>query len=146
MRNYKKTNYDELKNSFIIAWGIPSGIKTLFRLMTSEATLALSYDGIWIGPDLSRNSAKLGFYKWDWVNRIAISRKDGTIMVVLNDFDNVVKAIVPTWQKLDFYAFMIVKNGSEKAILVTGDQIEYEYQQFINVISKYNLCKIEILE
>ena len=146
MKNYVKQKYDEIKNSFIIAWGIPNGLGRIFRLMQREATLALSYDGIWIGPDLSRNSTYLGFYKWDWINRIAISRKDGTIMVVLDDFDNVVSSIVPTWQKLDFYTLMIVKNGSEKAILVTGSQIENNYRDFINVISKYNLCNIEILE
>ena len=146
MKNYIKQKYDDIKNSFIIAWGIPNGLGIIFRLMQREATLALSYDGIWIGPDLSRNSAYLGFYKWDWINRIAISRKDGTIMVVLDDFDNVVRSIVPTWCKLDFYTLMIVRNGSEKAILVTGSQIENNYRDFINVISKYNLCNIEILE
>lgn len=144
--NYEKKNYDEIRNSFLISWGEPNGLGIIFRLMQREATLAISSDGLWIGPDMSRNSTKLGFYKWEWINRISISRSEGLIYVVIDDFDNVVKDIVPLWQKADFYAYMVAKQGNEKAIIVTAEQINGDFQNFCAVIDNNNLAEIEIIE
>lgn len=144
--NYEKKSYDEIKDSFLISWGEPKGLGVIFRLMQREATLGLTNDGLWIGPDVSRNSTKLGFYNWEWINRISISKSRALIYVVINDFDNVVKSIVPLWQKLDFYSLMVANQGNEKSIIVTFNQIEGDIQNFCEVINNNNLAEIEIIE
>ncbi len=140
--NYQKRKYDEIKSDFILSWGEPK----FFRFMQNEAMLGISNDGLWIGPDTCRNSTKLGFYEWEWINRILISHSEGLIYIVINDFDNVTKAIVPMWQKADFYSSMVSKNRNEKAIIVTGNQIRGDYQNFIDLIQNNNLTELEIIQ
>lgn len=115
-------------------------------IFASKASIGISENGLWIGPSSHRNSRELGFFQWGWIKNISISQNDGNIYISLYNFDAVVNDIIPLLMKADFYTFFVAGNGFDKAIIVTEEQIDGEYQKFIDTIQEYNLAEVNIIQ
>lgn len=103
---YTKRTYADVRDTF--EWEY-SG-KELFKRWT---TIGVNKLGVWLQQFV--NQQPFGFFEWQWIKEVLISKQNETIYFVMHDMDAIYDNVILYWPKIAF-KLAVVSQGANKAI------------------------------
>ncbi len=127
---YTKRTYNDVKGTFDFAL-------TYKNIFTTYEMLGVNDKGLWLW--LNFGAKPLGFFEWQWIKEILVSKKDEAVYIVVHDMQEIIDNVIlgAKWYFRDIYVCKQA-NGD----LAIGLAMNIDIYRILEYIVNQELAKV----